>query len=239
MSILVSCYEQKRFFFIRKISDWKLNADWSWSKLSADRSRTSLLLMIYSSSPETGPRTEAWLPDISRPYHQVIDYLHSPKQRVKFLSKLFIVGVEVWPFLHIIEGQLALFVVQEHPNFPGFHHLWQLGGRDCQGFQVCAPLHTQGQVSCICVEGSEALPSCWCFCHTKPPIPLTHLYLPVVAPTGVAHLAYSTPPAIKTLSVLWDVLPLQATPHVLFITGDNQVCVGGLGVQCHILCEEQ
>ena len=143
------------------------------------------------------------------------------------------------PFVCIIEGQLALFVVQEHPNFPGGHRVWQLSDGHCESFQVCAPVQAKAQVSRTGVEGAEALPRCRGFCHTESPIALTYLHLPVVAPTGVAHLAHSTPPAIKALPVLWDFLPLRATSHALSVTGDDQVCVGWIRVQSHVLCEEE
>lgn len=190
---------------------------------------------LCSSGPEAGPRAEAWLPDIRRPQHQLTQHLHSPKQRVKLLCKLLIVGVKVWAFVHVVERQLALFVVQEQPDFPGCHRLRQLDGRNRQSLQVCAPVQTEAQVSCLRVEGAEALSPRWCFSHAEPPVALAHLHLPVVAPTGVARRAHSTPPAVKALPVLCDFLSLQTTAHALPVTGGDQVCVGWILVQGHIL----
>lgn len=192
---------------------------------------------LWSSSvPEAGSGAEARLSDICRPYHQVFDHLHSPEHRVKLLCELLVIGVQVGALLHVVEGQLALLIVQVHPNFPGHHALWQRGGGHRQGFQICAPLQTEGQVACICVEWAEALPRRGCLGHTEPPVPLAHLHLPVVASAGVALPAHGTPPAVEALLAPRDFLTLQAAPHSLFIAGDEQVRVGWVWVQSHVLC---
>lgn len=182
--------------------------------------------MLSSSVPKAGPGAEARLSDIWRPDHKVLDHLHSPKHGVQFLSELLVERVQVGALLHVVERQLALLIVQVHSNFPGHQTLGQWGGRHCEGFQICAPLQTQAQVACVCVERAEALPHCRRLSYTQPPVPLPHLHLPIVAPRGVTLLACSTPPSVEAPLAPRGIAALQAAPHSLFIAGYKQVRVG-------------
>ena len=116
--------------------------------------------VIGRSVPEAGPRAEARLPDICRPNHQVSDHLHGPKNGEQLLCELFVVGVQVGALVHIIEGQLALLIVQVHPNLPGRRDVTQRRGGYREGLQINAPLQAEGQVACISVERAEAPPGC-------------------------------------------------------------------------------
>lgn len=195
-----------------------------------------LCVKHFSLVPEAGPGAKARLSDVCRPYHQVFDNLHRPKHREQLLCELFVVGVQVGALLHVVEGQLALLIVQVHAYFPGRHALRQWCGGHRQSFQLRAPLQTEGQIARVGIKRPKALPCRRCLGHAETPVPLTHLDLPVVPSVGVTLAARSTPPAVETPRTPWGFVPPQAAPHALFITRDEQVSVGWVCVQCHVLC---
>lgn len=168
------------------------------------------------------------------PDYQILDDLHCAKQGEQPLSEALIVGVNVGAAIHIIEGQLALVVVQVDAHLAGDEARWQGGEGHSQGLQLGAPLQPQGQVSRVGVQGLEALPQGRLLGHTQPPVPLPHLHLPVVAAGAEALHPHSTPPAVKALVVVRHILPLKTTTHPLLIIGDEQIRVGCVQIQGHL-----
>lgn len=137
-------------------------------------------------------------------------------------------------FVHVIEGQLAVVVVEVDAHLAGDEAGWQGSEGHSQRLQLSAPLQPQGQVSCICVQGLEAFPQGRLFGHAQPPVALSHLHLPVATASAEALRSNGTPPAIKTLVVVGNIFPLKATAHLLLISGDEQVRVGCVQIQGHL-----
>lgn len=186
------------------------------------------------STPEAGCRAETLGLSCRRLYHQILDDLHRTKQGKQHLGEALIVGVNVAVLVHVVEGQLAMVIVEIDANLAGDEARRQ----GCEGHSQClqlrAPLQPQGQVARRRVQRLEALPQGRLSGHTQPPVPLTHLHLPVVAARAQALHPNSAPPAIEALVVVGDLLSLEATAHPLFISGDEQVRIGCVQVQSHL-----
>lgn len=138
--------------------------------------------------------------------------------------------------LCVVEGQLAVVIVEVDAHLARDEARRQGRKGDCQGLQLSAPLQPQGQVTGICVQRLEAFPQGRLFGHSQTPVPLTHLRLPVVAPRTKALHSNGAPPAIKPLVVVGDILPVKATAHPLLVSGHEQVRVGRVQVQSHLHC---
>lgn len=79
------------------------------------------------------------------------------KQRVEFLAEMPREGVDVWFILHVVERDLALFVIDVYSHLPGHLRGWQrrLGFR--AGVELsCAP--PQSPVTLRGLHGEAAVP---------------------------------------------------------------------------------
>lgn len=137
-------------------------------------------------------------------------------------------------FVYVIEGQLAVVVVEVDAHLAWDEALRQGGEGHGQRLQLSAPLQPQGQVPCVGVQRLEAFPQGRLLSHAKSPVPLTHFHLPVVAPRGKALHPNGAPPAVKALVIVGNVFPFEATAHLFVITGDEQVGVGCVQIQSHL-----
>lgn len=186
------------------------------------------------SAPEAGYRAETLGLSCWRLDHQIPDDLHRTKQGEQHLSEALIVGVNVALLIHVIEGQLAMVVVKIDAHLAGDEARRQGCEGHCKCLQLSAPLQPHGQVTRICVQRLEAFPQGRLFGHAQPPVPLTHLHLPVVATGAEALHPDGAPPAIEALVVVGNIFPLKATAHPLLISGDEQIRVGCVQIQSHL-----
>lgn len=127
-----------------------------------------------------------------------------------------------------------MVVVKVDAHLAGDEARRQGGEGHGQGLQLGAPLQPQGKVPRVGVERLEAFPQGRLFGHAQPPVPLTHLHLPVVAARAEALHPDGTPPAVEALVVVGDILPLKATAHPLLVSGDEQIRVGCVQIQSHL-----
>lgn len=187
-----------------------------------------------NSTPETGCGAETvglscWGPD-----HQILDDLYCAEQGEQLLVEALIVGVNVQVFVHIVEGQLAVVVVEIDAHLAGDEARWQRSEGHGQRLQLGASLQPQGQVPRVGVQWLEAFPQGRLLGHAQSPVPLADLHLPVLASRAKALHPDSAPPAVKALVVVGDILPLKATAHPLLISGDEQIRVGCVQIQSHL-----
>lgn len=137
-------------------------------------------------------------------------------------------------FVHVIEGQLAVVIVEVDAHLTGDQARRQGGEGHRQGLELSAPLQPQGHVPGVSVQGLKAFPQRRLFSHTQPPVTLTNLCLPVVAAGAQAIHADGAPPAVETLVVVGNVLSLKATAHPLLVSRDEQIRVGCVQIQSYL-----
>lgn len=105
---------------------------------------------------------------------------------VHALVELVHEGVQVLTRLHVVEGNLSGFVIQEDSHFGGVErqHEGEAGRR--QGFHL-AVLQPQAPVAPLGTQLDLALPACRAPGHAEGPGGLAcHVHLPVVAPRAEA-----------------------------------------------------
>lgn len=169
-----------------------------------------------------------------RPDNQILDDLHCAKQWEKLLIEALVVGVNVEMFVHIIEGQLVVVIVEVDAHLAGDEAGWQRGEWHRQRLKLSAPLQPQGQVPRICVQRLKTFPQGRLFSNAQPPVALSHFHLPVVATSAVALCSNGTPPTVKTLVVVGNIFSLKATAHPFLISRDEQIRVGRVQIQGHL-----
>lgn len=116
--------------------------------------------------------------------HQIADYLRGAEQGEQHLREALVVGVNVAALVHVVEGQLAVVVVEVDAH-PARDEAGRQGGEGHgQRLQLGAPLQPQGQEARVRVQRLEAFPEGRLFGDAQAPVPLAHLRLPVVAAGG-------------------------------------------------------
>lgn len=184
--------------------------------------------------PQAGRGAETVGLSCWRPDHEILNNLHCTKQREQPFGEGLIVGVDVQVFVHVVEGQLAVVIVEVDAHLTGDQAGWQGGEGDRQGFKLSAPLQPQGHVPGASVQRLEAFPQRRLFGHAQPPVALADLRLPVVAAGAQAVHANGAPPPVETLVEVGNIFPLEAAAHPLLVNRDEQVWIGCVQIQSYL-----
>ena len=160
------------------------------------------------------------------------------EDRVEALVERMGEGVEVQTDLHVVEGDLASFVIQEDSHFGGLRLQHERHASRRQGLHLPA-LQPQAPVSPLRAQLDLTLAAGRAACNAERPGHLAaRVHLPVVAPRAQTLSAQDEEGRAEALGTLRVGGLALFVPHLATVFGHDQVPLGRCGIQYHLTWRE-